>query len=214
MLFPLQMNTGRGRPRVHWCPTGSFSFLPLHAARSAENAEQGCFRYMVSSYTPTLAALLKARQSPSPLPVAELKALLVSEPASPNREYLDCVIDEVNAVSGVLSSKISALVTQGIKGHDGVSVDFLTGALPDAVIVHLACHGQQDLEQPLNSGFCLRDGILTISELMRLELPNAMLAFLSACETAKGDPKHADQAVHLAAAMLFVGFRSIVGTMW
>jgi hypothetical protein len=53
-----------------------------------------------------------------------------------------------------------------------------------------------------------------VSSLMSLNLPNAFLAILSACETAKGDTSQPDQAVHLAATMLYVGFKSVVGTMW
>jgi CHAT domain-containing protein len=49
---------------------------------------------------------------------------------------------------------------------------------------------------------------------MKLDLKDAVFAFLSACETAKGDTEQPDQAIHLAAAMLFVGFKSIVATMW
>lgn len=37
-------------------------------------------------------------------------------------------------------------------------------------------------------------------------LPKAFLAFLSACDTAMGDEKQPDQAVHLASTMLFAGF--------
>jgi CHAT domain-containing protein len=81
-------------------------------------------------------------------------------------------------------------------------------------IAHLACHGVQDQEDPLNSGFCLGDGKLTVSNLMVIKLEHAFLAFLSACETAKGDKNLPDQAIHLAAAMLFCGFRSVVATMW
>lgn len=40
---------------------------------------------------------------------------------------------------------------------------------------------------------------------MNLNLPTAMLAFLSACKTAKGSEEQPDQAVHLAASMLFCG---------
>jgi CHAT domain-containing protein len=87
-------------------------------------------------------------------------------------------------------------------------------ALPRANIVHLACHGVQDLADPLNSGFCLGDGKLTVLELMDVKLHHPFLAFLSACETAKGDKNQPDQAIHLAAAMLFCGFRSVVATMW
>jgi CHAT domain-containing protein len=96
----------------------------------------------------------------------------------------------------------------------GVSKQAVIENLPGAALLHMACHGEQDLKNPLDSGFCLRDGKLTIGQLMRLDLPNAVFAFLSACETAKGSRTQPDQAVHLAAAMMFVGFRSIIATMW
>jgi CHAT domain-containing protein len=82
-----------------------------------------------------------------------------------------------------------------------------------AHILHLACHGIQD-PNPLKSALMLQDGRLTIKEIMQFSLPRAVLAFLSACQTAKGDKNAPDQAVHLAASMLFCGFRSIIGTMW
>jgi CHAT domain-containing protein len=83
-----------------------------------------------------------------------------------------------------------------------------------ANIVHLACHGVQHPTEPHKSRFCLSSGNLTVSELMDMNLKNASIAFLSACETAKGDQKYADEAVHLAATMLFAGFTSVVATMW
>jgi CHAT domain-containing protein len=81
-------------------------------------------------------------------------------------------------------------------------------------LVHIACHGTQNVTDALSSGFCLSDGNLGVSRLMDLDLKDAFLAFLSACETAKGDEKQPDQSIHLAATMLFVGFRSVVATMW
>jgi CHAT domain-containing protein len=83
-----------------------------------------------------------------------------------------------------------------------------------ANVVHLACHGVQDTLQSTNSGFCLGDGRLTISKLKELKPNNAFMAFLSSCETAKGDDRHPDQAMHLAAAMLFAGFNNIIATKW
>ena len=49
---------------------------------------------------------------------------------------------------------------------------------------------------------------------MQLSFPNAFLAILSACQTARGDDTQPDQAVHLAATMLFLGFKSVLATMW
>jgi CHAT domain-containing protein len=89
-----------------------------------------------------------------------------------------------------------------------------TDSLESSHFAHIACHGIQHPTDALSSGFCLQDDNLTVSHLMELDLENAFFAFLSACETAKGDAKQPDQTVHLAAAMLFVGFRSVVATMW
>jgi CHAT domain-containing protein len=89
-----------------------------------------------------------------------------------------------------------------------------TDSLKSSTFAHVACHGIQHPTDPLSSGFCLQDGNLTVSRLMELDLKDSLLAFLSACETAKGDTIQPDQTVHLAATMLFVGFRSVVATMW
>jgi CHAT domain-containing protein len=93
------------------------------------------------------------------------------------------------------------------------SVSSVLDGVSTAHVLHLACHGHQDVN-PLDSHFALNDEPLTISSLMRLNLPHAVFAFLSACETAKGDKDQPDQAVHLAASMLFCGFKSVVATMW
>jgi CHAT domain-containing protein len=86
--------------------------------------------------------------------------------------------------------------------------------LKSSNIVHLACHGIQDGFAPHESHFCLSDAHLSVSELVNLDLKYAFFAFLSACETAKGDQRNADEVVHLAATMLFTGFASVVATMW
>jgi CHAT domain-containing protein len=92
-------------------------------------------------------------------------------------------------------------------------IDKILLDVPAASIVHLACHGQQN-SNPLDSALILDDGLLTVAQLMQLSLQNASLVFLSACETAMGDAKLPDEVIHLAAALLFVGFRGAVGTMW
>jgi CHAT domain-containing protein len=94
--------------------------------------------------------------------------------------------------------------------------------LQQSSIIHFACHGTQDLENPLDSGLILSDGRLKVSEIMRrpdgnntLDIRKPMsLAFLSACETAKGDKTIPDEAMHLAATLLFAGFCGVVATMW
>jgi CHAT domain-containing protein len=185
--------------------------LPLHAAGIYEGDEQVCAAdYIVSSYTPTLSALLKSRENFLPIPREELEVLLFSEPDAPGMSYIPSVEDEVQTVAGIVLST-SASVANDICAPP--TVESVLQLAPSAHVLHLACHGHQH-EDPLKSCFALHDGRLTISALMDLNLPKAMLAFLSACETAKGDKDQPDQAVHLAASMLFCGFRSVVATMW
>ena len=92
-----------------------------------------------------------------------------------------------------------AAVVKGMETHDWV---------------HLACHGVQNPDNPTQSAFILYDGILTLNTLLSKSLPNAELAVLSACQTAKGDTKLSNEVVHLAAGMLNAGYKSVIGTMW
>jgi CHAT domain-containing protein len=94
------------------------------------------------------------------------------------------------------------------------SVKRVSASIVSANFVHFACHGIQDRADALESSFVLNGGHLTMNALIRLNTNKAWFAYLSACETAKGDAKQPDQAVHLAASMLFAGFKSVVATMW
>jgi CHAT domain-containing protein len=73
------------------------------------------------------------------------------------------------------------------KDTGGVTAEALLDKLSEATILHLACHGYQDSENALSSGFVMSDKMLTIERLMQVPLPRAFMAFLSACDTAKGD---------------------------
>jgi len=94
------------------------------------------------------------------------------------------------------------------------SVDGILSLLPEVSFAHFACHGSQNFFKPLESGLHLSDGELKIAQIMRHPLPHASLAFLSSCETAKGAEDDPDEALHIAATMLYTGFRGVVGTMW
>jgi CHAT domain-containing protein len=97
---------------------------------------------------------------------------------------------------------------------DSTTQNNIATSLKSAQLVHVASHGIQHPSEPLKSGLCLNDGVLTVEHLIKLDLKNAFLAFLSACETAKGDKEQPDQTIHLAATLLFTGFKSVVATMW
>ncbi|KAF7343295.1 CHAT domain-containing protein [Mycena venus] len=198
-------------PRVWWCPTGSFAFLPLHAAGIYQPASTDCVTdYVISSYTPTLTALL----DPPLVDPSSFKITAVVEPSAPNCSPLPGVEDELARIMDhVPNDWISPLCnTKGTTVLDH---------LKDSSIVHFACHGTQNLNNPLDSGLMLTEGLLKVAQIMQGPENNERatkkfmsLAFLSACETAKGDVKTPDEALHLAATLLFAGFRGVVATMW
>jgi CHAT domain-containing protein len=80
--------------------------------------------------------------------------------------------------------------------------------------VHFAGYGIEDTNDPLKSGVHLHDGRLELLEIMQQKISNAELAFLSACDTSKGDLKLPEEVVHLAAGMLAAGYRGVISTMW
>lgn len=88
------------------------------------------------------------------------------------------------------------------------------GALADYPWVHLACHAYQNQSDPGDSAFALWDGPLTLTDLTALRIRHAELAFLSACQTAAGDTRLLDEAIHLAAAMQLLGYRHVIATLW
>jgi CHAT domain-containing protein len=69
-------------------------------------------------------------------------------------------------------------------------------------------------DEPTKSALLLQDGPLTLEEIIKLDLPNAEFAFLSACQTTTGDEKLSEEAVHIAGGMLLAGYRGVVATMW
>ncbi|KAJ7914387.1 CHAT domain-containing protein [Mycena leptocephala] len=199
-------------PRLWWCPTGPFAFLPLHAAGIYNKDETDCVSdYAVSSYTPTLAALL----DPPTHTTASFKMTAVIESDAPKCLPLPGTEKEFERIKHWVPKRwLTALeCTTGLE---------VVKHLQGSSITHFACHGIQDSKNPLDSGLMLSDGRLKVSQIMRGPAnydvdgtKNAMsLAFLSACETAKGDEQTPDEAMHLAATLLFAGFRGVVATMW
>jgi tetratricopeptide (TPR) repeat protein len=212
-----QKATGRSRPRIHWCANGDFVFLPLHAAgiySGPQANRECCSDYIVSSYTPTISALLRAQAQAPSVRSADVNMLLVGEDCARNSALskLWNVRKELTCVESIAAAKHFGHTVETIARE--ATVERVIERIKSASFVHLACHGLQHRTNALESGFYLSDDKLTISKLMELQLDCPWFAYLSACETAKGDAEQPDQVMHLAAAMLFAGFKNVVATMW
>jgi CHAT domain-containing protein len=88
--------------------------------------------------------------------------------------------------------------------------------LRDHRFTHFVCHGNLVPEKPFEAYFGLHKGNrLSLLDIVQSRLPDAEFAFLSACHTAElTEGSIADEGLHLAAAVQYCGFRSVVGTMW
>lgn len=192
--------------------------MPVHAAgRYRRGTAATCVSdFFISSYAPTLATLIEARQRP-PSDSAKVLPVIYPKRIPPHFDALPNTQNELRAIYGsVPRESLLSLDDSGdmdVEGCHSTPANVLA-KLAEATIFHLACHGVQE-DDPLDSGFVLRDGArLTIDSLMKISLPRASVAFLSACHTAASDLERPDEAINLANAMLFAGFPSVVATMW
>ncbi|KAI9458193.1 CHAT domain-containing protein [Lactarius psammicola] len=199
--------------RIWWCPTSVFCSLPLHAMGPipSDGRDKRYFLDLyICSYTPTLSALIQSRNRNLASRSSERPSLLLV--AQPNAS-LPTVKGEIQVVQDLrnnTNTEVTSLISEA--------------ATPAAVIdgfrhhqfVHFACHGTLEAGKPFEAGFELYgDGRLTLLEIVRSHLPTAEFAFLSACHTAEvTEGSVVDEVLHLAAAVQYCGFRSVVGTMW
>ncbi len=202
-------------PRVWWSPTGPLSVLPIHAAghypreRTAVVTEEGksVLDCVVSSYTPTISALKRARQ---PSPSVPVRHLAVGMPATPGMASLPSVRTELEVLARHFPPGRGHHQLIGLQATQAA----VRAALRTHSWVHFACHAGQLHADPGLSGFALRDATLTITDLAAQPTELRDLAFLSACQTAAGGLRHLDEAIHLAAAMQFLGYRHVIATQW
>ena len=218
---------GQSWPRLWWCPTGLLSLLPLHAAGHhtalGRERHESVLDRVVPSYTPTLRALLEARgngtraagpgqhadtstESVSACPPGQ-RMLVVALPDTPGQMPLPNVARERRLLTRLFRDNHTIL--------DGPAATWaaVREQLPRHGWVHLSCHGDQDLADPSRGGILLYDRRLTIAEISGGQY-HGDFAFLSACKTATGGITLPDEAITLAAALHYTGYRHVVGTLW
>ena len=197
--------------RIWWCPTAEFSVLPLHAAGPYRKGQQNLPHLYISSYTPTLTALIRARRCDPSNSATEQKCFIAIGQAKAAGES---ELFSVGAELDNIRQCVNGLATFTRIGGEQSCAPRVVEELGKNEWVHFACHGLPNREQPFESAFALHDGHFTIQQLIGCNLKNPEFAYLSACHTTVGDKKSPDEVIHLASAMQFVGFRSVIGTMW
>ena len=197
--------------RIWWCPTAEFSLLPLHAAGPYRKGQPNFMSLYISSYTPTLSALVRARQPGFSTLRSEGKQFIaVGQANAIGTSKLVSVGTELANIGQCVDGLATFTC---IKGQES-TIRRITEELGKNEWVHLACHGLPNRKRPFESAFALHDGHFTVQHIIGCELKNPEFAYLSACHTTVGDEESPDEVIHLASAMHFSGFRSVIGTMW
>ncbi|MFC9256232.1 CHAT domain-containing protein [Amycolatopsis thailandensis] len=188
--------------RVWWMPTDLLGLFPWHAA--GRPGEPGALDAVVSSYTATLRTLSHARSRP---PSTERRQLTVAVRNAPGASPLPATVGEAEHLH-------SAHPGLPLLIDEKATADAVLAQLRAATWAHFACHADADLIVPSRSGIQLHDEVLTLSEISRLRLADAELAYLSACSTANPGITQADESLHLASAFQLAGFRHVIATLW
>jgi CHAT domain-containing protein len=196
--------------RVWWCPIGSLTVLPLHAATDGSTRSADSVPYhVVSSYTPTISALLSARRATSHGFSASVdKLLLVSLPITPGEQPLPHTWQEAESIRSRLTPERVTVLQE-----EAATQQRVMDELAIHPWVHFGCHANQDLVNPSAAALSLYDGQLTVLDLARLRF-DGEFAFLSACKTATGGVALTEEAMTMAAAMHYTGFRRVIATLW
>ncbi|KAF8440054.1 CHAT domain-containing protein [Boletus edulis BED1] len=189
--------------RIWWCPTAEFSVLPLHAAGPYRKGERNLSDLYISSYTPTLSALIRARR-PAP-----------SNTSGGRKRFV--AIGQANVIGQLELHSVGPELANIVSHKSRVPNPAFRGsprsfARPNGCTLHVMAFPTE--HNHLNRRLLSDDGHFTIERIIRCEPENPQFAYLSACHTTVGDEDSPDEVIHLASAMQFAGFRSVIGTMW
>ncbi|KAG1825312.1 CHAT domain-containing protein [Suillus variegatus] len=214
VVRPVVENLGgiaRRGSRIWWYPTSLFNFLPLHAAGEYKKNGESVSRHYISSYTPSLTALIRARAGHDRFPSAPFVAIGQNRPAGA-LFTLDSVEPELELVRRLLPPPPTVSFSK-ITSVDATKSRALH-ALRDNTWFHFACSCRRSIDEPFNSALLMRDQPLSLLDIAQMDLSLHQFAFLSSSETAVGTTSTPDEVIHLAAGLHFAGVGSVVGTLW
>ncbi|KAK0231948.1 CHAT domain-containing protein [Armillaria nabsnona] len=193
------------QPRVWWCPTGALLSLPIHSAGPYKEGERNLIDIFVSSYTPTLSALINARARSHDLSPKGVELLAFGQ-----SNTLPKVKLEFEHLRNMFADAATLL-----DGHESNADVLLVGASTTPWL-HFACHGFLNVENPLQSYFTLHSGSLSVEKILAgATVSHGELAFLAACHSGTGESELApDEMISLAAVIQAIGYRCVIATLW
>jgi CHAT domain-containing protein len=209
VMGPILLRLG-GVEHAVLLPGGELSLIPLHIAWESDPTRPTGRRYALDvvplSYATTARMRMRRPQAVEP---NQGTPLVVADPRPCSGRPLLYAEDEGEVFAAVFSQ------ARRLGGAEA-RLAAVRSAIKEANVVHFACHGSYNFQEPLATGLLLAcDEVLTLAELQGLGAPvSTRLAVLSACETAVLDPFAPGEPFSLAAAMVELGTRAVLGSVW
>lgn len=191
---------------VYILPDGWYNPIPFQALHDGR-------KFFVEkhsvAYAPSASVLKKCMEKRRPF---RGNIVALGNPNLMNPKYrLAYAEQEVRALSGLYTN---ARVLTG----NAASEKAVQALAPDAGVLHFACHGEIDFDEPIHSNLRLspddeNDGFLHAYEIFNLGV-KASLVTLSACESGLGKNRRENEVLGLPRAWLFAGAPSVVASLW
>lgn len=190
-LVPLLAGTNR----VLVVPCGPLGLLPFAALHDGATAVAQRFELaLVPSARLGLRGLLRT-------PIAPRRALALGESSRlPHAAY------EARFVAGLFAEGRALVGTQA-------TLQALREQAPQADLIHLACHAQFRVDNPMFSALHLHDAALSVEAVESLVLRPGTVV-LSACETGVAESGSGEERVGLVRAFLVAGAARVVASLW
>ncbi len=203
----------QGERRAAFVVAGALGLLPLHAASWWEDGQlhhlieeieivyapsawvlRRCAERERRDWTPVLG--IGNPESTQPLPFSEWEV-----------EHIESLV-EARTGKGAFNRLVGPRPT----------VENVAELLPAYSVAHLACHGEWNFQEPLQSALMLAgDSGLTLGRLLtQTRLEKARLVVLSACESGTGyrPGSTAEEYLGLPAGFIIAGAKSVIGSLW
>jgi tetratricopeptide (TPR) repeat protein len=204
---------GEDWPHVWWVACGWLNMLPIHAAGyHNEESSRNALDRVISSYTITIKARTYSQISATSQSSQSPAALLVCMPETPDLTPLRHARAEVDDLDRILPPSIARTIMESpSKAH-------VLSAVRTCDILHFACHGKFDPDNPSHSHLLLQDwanDLLSTADITSLKLDRPRLVYLSACHGASNRTESLfDEGIHIAGAFQLAGFQHVIGTLW
>ncbi|GGQ19947.1 CHAT domain-containing protein [Streptomyces roseolilacinus] len=193
-------------PRLHWCPTGRLTVLPLHAALDPDTGTCAIDR-VISSYTPTLRMLRQAqRRAAGSTGTDDRSITVVAMGNTPGERRLRATGRA--AVDIATAYGVQPLV------DEAAAADRVAAELGRSAWAVITAHTHVDTDNPSDTSLLLHDTRLSVAEIRARRFGDGRTGcLLLTCHGGFAGHRFVNEVAHLGAAFQVAGFPHVLSSL-